>query len=183
MIMAVKKQSQKLQSILIDLHSGDEKKASKAIKSLEAHGNATVIKDLAECLLNTSSEVNKSEIMELLSSLKDSTIAVEMIEVISDEYFLKVRQPLLSAVWNMKVDFSNYIDDFVQIAVEGDFLEALDCLTIIENLDGPFLEEDILECQLHLKKYLESGERDDQKTHILSEIAIKLKEFDQSLME
>ncbi len=183
MIMAVKKQSQKLQSILIDLHSGDEKKASKAIKSLEAHGNATVIKDLAECLLNTSSEVNKSEIMELLSSLKDSTIAVEMIEVITDEHFLEVRQPLLSTVWNMKVDFSNYIDDFVQIAVEGDFLEALDCLTIIENLDGPFLEEDILECQLHLKNYLESGERDDQKTHILSEIAIKLKEFDQSLMD
>ncbi len=181
--MAVKKQSQKLQSILGDLHSGDEKKASKAIKSLEAHGNSSVIKDLAECLLNTTSPVNKSEILELLSSLKDSTIAVEMIEVITDEYFLDVRQPLLSTVWNMKVDFSNYIDDFVQIAVEGDFLEALDCLTIIENLDGPFMEEDILECQLHLKKYMEKDERDEQKSHILSEIAIKLKEFDQSLMD
>ena len=181
--MAVKKQSQKLQSILSDLHSGDEKKVSKAIKSLEANGNSTVIRELAECLLHTTSEVNKKEILELLSSLKDSSISVEMIEVIGDEHFLKVRQPLLSTIWNMKVDFSNYVDDFVQIAVEGDFLEALDCLTIIENLDGPFMEEDILECQLHLKNYLEKNIQDEQKAHILSEIAIKIKEFDQSLMD
>ncbi len=181
--MAVKKQSQKLQSILSDLHSGDEKKASKAIKSLEMNGNSTVIRELAECLLRTTSEVNKKEILELLSSLKDSSISVEMIEVIGDERFLKVRQPLLSTIWNMKVDFSNYVDDFVQIATEGDFLEALDCLTIIENLDGPFMEEDILECQLHLKNYLEKNVRDEQKAHILSEIAIKIKEFDQGLMD
>ena len=178
------KYSQKMQAILADLHSDDEKKVSKAIKSLETNGNAKIICELAECMLQSTSELNKREIIELLSSLKDSSSAVEIIDVICDPRFIEIRQPLLTAVWNMKVDFSNYVDDFVQIAVEGDFLEALDCLTIIENLEGPFMEEDILECQLHLKSYLEGNNTNDaQKAYVLSEIALKIKEFNQELMD
>ena len=83
-----------------------------------------------------------------------------------------------------KVDFSDYIDDFVLIATNGNFMEALDCLTIIENLEGPFMEENILECQLHLKAYLEKDHpKDDQKAHVLSEIAIKIKEFNEQLID
>lgn len=183
-LMTQVKLSQKLKSILSDLHSEDEKKVSKAVKSLESHGNAHAIRSLAEALLKSKSEKNKSEIIELLSSLKDTSTIVEMIEVLTDEMFLPIRQQLLMTIWNMKVDFSNYIDDFVEIAVNGDFMEALDCLTIIENLEGPFMEENILECQLHLKNYLEKpGEKDPQKAHILSEIAIKIKEFNEDLQD
>ena len=182
--MTQAKVSQKLQTILTGLHSKDEKKVSKAIKSLESHGNAHAIKSLAEALLNSESEKNKGEIIELLSSLKDTSTVVEMIEVISDKTFLPIRQQLLSTIWNMKVDFSDYVDDFVEIAVNGNFMEALDCLTIIENLEGPFMEENILECQLHLKSYLEqTGVKDEQKAHILSEIAIKIRDFNEDLQD
>lgn len=180
--MATAKITQKLQTILNDLHSSDEKKVSKAIKTLETHGNAHAIKSLAEALLNSDSELNKREIIELLSSLKDTSTVVEMIEVLNDKMFLPIRQQLLTTIWNMKVDFSDYLDDFVEIAVNGDFIEALDCLTIIENLEGPFMEENILECQLHLKNYLEQPEaKDPQKAEILSEIAMKIREFNEDL--
>lgn len=180
--MAAAKLTQKLQTILNDLQSNDEKKVSKAIKSLEANGNAHVIKPLADLLMNTESDKNKSEVLELLSSLKDTSTVVEMMEVITDESYLPVRQELLSTIWNMKVDFSDYIDDFVEIASKGDFLEALDCLTIIENMEGPFMEENILECQLHLKNYLEvPGAKEEKKAEILSEIAIKIRDFNEDL--
>ncbi|MEJ6616731.1 MAG: hypothetical protein QNL61_07445 [Crocinitomicaceae bacterium] len=182
--MATSKLTQKLQAILNDLQSKDEKKVSKAIKSLESHGNAHAIKSLAEVLLSSDSEQNKNEVLELLSSLKDTSTVVEMIEVIADKTFLPIRQALLSTIWNMKVDFSDYVDDFVEIAAKGDFLEALDCLTIIENLEGPFMEENILECQLHLKNYMEvPGAKDERKAEILSEIAIKIRDFNQDLQD
>lgn len=182
--MADVKISKKLQTILDDLNSSDEKKVLKAIKSLESNGNANVIKPLADLLLKSDSEKVKSAIIELLSSLKDSTIVVEMVEVISDENYLSVRQDLLATIWNMKVDFSDYIDEFVEIATKGDFMEALDCLTIIENLEGPFMEENILECQLHLKNYLEEpGAKEEKKAEILSEIAIKIREFNEDLQD
>lgn len=182
-IMAEKK-NQKLKEILKDLSSSDPKLISKAVKALESNGDSSVIKPLVDKLLSGVNEKNQGEIVELLSSLKDTSVVVEMMDVIEDEKYRSIRQVLLSTIWNTKVDFSDYIDEFVGIAVDGDFMEALDCLTIIENLEGPFMEENILEAQLHLKRYLEETTQEDaQKAHILSEIALKIKEINESLMD
>lgn len=183
--MADNKQKQKIQLILKDLFSKDTKVVSKAIKSLEKNGDSSVIRPLAERLCVDISEKNEKELLELLSSLKDTSVVVEMMDVLADDSFEKIRQKLLTTVWNMKVDFSNYIDEFVEIAVHGSFLEALDCLTIIENMEGPFMEENILESQLHLKAYLENQKlaKDEQKAHILSEIAIAIKDINENLMD
>jgi hypothetical protein len=182
--MADKKKENKINVILQDLHSDDSKKVSKAIKSLEAHGDVSFIKPLAQRLLDGVSEQNKSEIVELLSSLKDTSVTADMMDIIDDEKFLPIRQTILSTIWNTKVDFSDYIDDFVEIAVKGDFMESLDCLTIIENLEGPFMEENILEAQLHLKGYMEdSAPKDEKKAQMLSEIAIVLKDINENLQD
>lgn len=182
-MMADKKKDTKLKQILMDLATDDGKKISKAIKALEAHGDPSVIKPLCEKLLSGVSEKNQKEILELFSSFKDSNVTAEMMDAIEEERYLPIRQLLLSTVWNTKVDFSDYIDEFVQIAVEGDFMETLDCLTIIENLEGPFMEENILEAQLHLKNYLESGDKDEQKAQLLSEIALLLKDINRNLQD
>ncbi len=181
--MATKK-DQKLKVILDELRSDDLKKAAKAIRSLEEYGDATVIKPLFALLNEGLPEKLEAEVLELLCSLKDTSVVVEFMEVLEDEAMISIRPMVLTSIWNMKVDFSAYIDDFVLIASKGSFLEALDCLTIIENLEGPFMEEDILEAQLHLKDYLENGDRSDvQKAEILSEIAILLKEINMNLMD
>lgn len=183
-VMADKKQAAKLKQILADLNGADEKKISKAVKSLEAHGTADVIKPLAEKLLAGASERNQREIVELLCSLKDSSVTAKMMDVIEDERFVPIRQTMLSTVWNTKVDFSDYIDEFVLIAIRGDFMETLDCLTIIENMEGPFMEENVLECQLHLKNYLEdSSAKDPQKAQLLSEIALVIKDINERLQD
>ena len=182
--MADKKKS-KLIEIIKDLKSTDPKKMSKAIKSLEIHGDTSVLRVMCDRLLEGDlNEKNSKEIMEFISSLKDSSAAVEMIDLINDDKYLSIRQPLLTTIWNMKVDFSGYIDEFVHIAVFGDFMETLECLTIIENMEGPFMEEDILESQLHLKRYLEGeGQQDKQKAQLLSEIALLIKDINEGLTE
>ena len=180
--MANKQEQQRLAKIMEDLYSADLKKGKKAIKSLESHGNASVIKPLAELLLKGTP--HEAEIIELLSSLKDTSVTVEVMEVVEAEKFLSIRSNMLSVIWNTKVDFSDYIDEFVLIATTGDFMESIECLTIIENLEGPFMEENILECQLHLKNYLETNpSRDDQKAPILSEIALLIKDINMGLMD
>jgi hypothetical protein len=174
----------KLKQIMMDLATDDTKKISKAVKALEANGDSSVIKPMCEKLLTGVSEKNQREILELFCSFKDTSVTAEIMDVIEEERFRGIRQVLLSTIWNTKVDFSDYIDDFVQIAVNGDFMETLDCLTIIENLEGPFMEENILESQLHLKKYMEQpGARDEQKAQLLSEIALLLKDINRNLQD
>jgi hypothetical protein len=57
-------------------------------------------------------------------------------------------------------------------------MEALECLTILENLEGPFEEHHLLEAQLHLREYAQSdrAHEEDRKTNIISEIAMFIQE-------
>lgn len=179
------KQEQKLAAILADLKSDDAKVVKKALKSLEIHGNASTIKPLFALLKEGALEESlQTNVLELLCSLKDTSVIPEIMDVIDDEEMLDIRPLALMAVWNMKVDFSDYLDDFVLIAAQGTLMESVDCLTIIENLEGPFMEENVLESQLHLKNYLESGDSSDtQKAEIMSEIALLIKKINMELMD
>jgi len=176
------KQQLKINQILEDIKLNDPKKVSKSIKSLESHGDSSAILPLANLLLSGMNKKNEEEVVELLCSLKDTSTVVEVMDIIGDDRFLTIRPMMLSTVWNTKVDFSNYIDEFVEIAINGTLMETLECATIIENLEGPFMEENMLECHLHLKNYIESSDpKDEHKAFLLSEIAIKIKDINETL--
>ena len=171
-------QSKKIATLIADLKSGNAKKISTALKTLEASGNVQILEPLAEVLKDGVLEDSHKEIVEFLSSMKDSTAIDEMMRLLNEARFIGIRQVLLTTIWNSPLDYSYYLPDFVDIAVEGNFLEALDCLTIIENMEGPFEERHVLESQLFLRDYIESKEpKDPQKQHIMSEIAIFIKDL------
>lgn len=165
------------------LVSGDEKQVKKALSGLKADGDATVIVPLADLLLSDQEDKKyQKDILEIFSSLKDTSTVDTMIEVIRDERYLPVRQLLLSTIWNTSLDYTGYLSDFVLIACEGDFLEALDCLTILENLPGEIEERHVLEAQWHLKEYLEdTAPKEGRKAQIISEIALFIKDADRNI--
>ena len=100
-------------------------------------------------------------------------------EIVNDPGYAAQQVKLLSTIWNSPLDYSSYLAEFVSLAVKGDFMVTLECLTIIENLEGPFIESSILESQLLLKDYHEGlYQKDQQKDHLISEIALLLKDMD-----
>ncbi|MCF8415491.1 MAG: HEAT repeat domain-containing protein [Crocinitomicaceae bacterium] len=174
-----KQQQAKLNALSIELKSGNETKISAAIKILQTNGHANILPELVELLKTKPSQKIRAELMELLNDLRDSSVAETMIELIKDENNNSVLQELLSAIWASKVDYSQYLPEFIAIAVDGDFMIALECLTIIENLEGPFEERLVLESQLHLRDYVEdSTPKEEKKAKIMSEIALIIKDLD-----
>lgn len=174
-----KQQKLKIRQLIDDLSSGNELKISTAIKSLETNGDASVLEPMVSILLSDISSKNKAEVLEFLASLKDSSAIDEIMRLIADEKYLPIRKELLASIWNSKLDYSYFLPEFVEIACEGDFMEALECLTIIENLQNKFEERHILESKLHLKDYFENEEeKEPKKAQIISEIAILIKDFD-----
>lgn len=175
-----KKHSQKIQQLLVDLNSGDSVKIEKALKSLKVNGDVTILRPLAELLKKDLPELIISHILEFLGDLKATNTKEEIISILKDETFIAQRQQILSTIWNCTIDYSEYIAEFVEIACDGNFMEAFECLTILDNLEGPFEERHILECQLHLKDYMEDATvaKDPQKAQIMSDIALLIKSFD-----
>ncbi|MEJ6797749.1 MAG: hypothetical protein QNK75_01820 [Crocinitomicaceae bacterium] len=174
--------SSKIKQLVSDLFQKDEKKVIKTIVLLEGDGDASVIRPLCELYLENKSEKINGKIVEFLSKLSDSSATKEMIEVIRDEKFEKVRQDLLNTMWQSKLDYTPFLADFVAIACDGSFLEAFECMTIIDNLEGPFEESQTLESQLYLKEYLEAEKgKDKQRDQMVSDIAVLIKDFDRSI--
>lgn len=174
-----KKMTIKVKQIIETLNSGNELKISSAISTLQTNGDPSILEPLIRLLLTDLSSKNRTEIVEFLCSLKDSRAVDEMMRIIADTNYLSLRQVLLSTLWNSKLDYSYFLPEFVEIAVDGNFMEALECLTIIENLEGTFEERHILESQLHLSDYVKDTDpKDPQKAQIMSEIALLIKDFD-----
>lgn len=168
-----------LKPIIEELNSGKVANIKKALKSLQVNGDASVIKPLANVLKSKISPEIDLEIIGFLSDLKDTSVKQEVVDVLNEDDYLDVRHQILTSIWNCKIDYSEFIADFVAIACDGNFMETFECLTILENLEGPFEERHILECQLLLKEYIESNSAvDKKKSQVMSDIASLIKSFD-----
>ncbi len=74
---------------------------------------------------------------------------------------------MLFAIWSSNLDACDHIPVIVNVACKSDFMVALEALTLIENLEGPFNEEDLMEGMIHINEYM-SGPLDDKEGLIKS---------------
>jgi hypothetical protein len=171
----------KIGEAIADLKSDSQVKALAALKILETIGDKSVLPTLIEVLYKKDASLTKA-ILELIANIQDQEIAEDLVEAIRNENDPSIRQQLLTTIWNSKLDFSESLAEFVSLATVGDFLQALECLTILENLSGPFEEHQLLESQLYLKDYAEDlEEKEDRKHQIISEIALFIKDQNEGI--
>jgi len=172
------KQNKKIERLIADLKSDKQQTVLNSLTALHAEGDPSVLEPILALLLVSTDDKIKLAIINLFSDLKDSSVIEPMVQLLKLATYRSIRQELLATIWNSPLDYSYYLPEFVEFAAEGSFMEALECLTIIENLEGPFEERHVLEAQLHLKDYVESNPpKDDQKAKIMSEIAIIIKDL------
>ena len=175
--MAEKKISKSLQSAITDLGSGDKKRMDQGIGVISSKGHVGVIKPLIDLLINSKDPYLHKRIGELLSNIQDKHACEIIMDFVRNEKYKDVRTEILNSIWCSKLDYSAYIADFVAIAVEGDLIQSVECLTAIENMTGPFNESDLLEAQLFLQEYHSNRkEGSDQKNQIISDIALFIKD-------
>lgn len=180
--MSTKLKTQKINQLLIDLKSESESKISTAILELASVGELNVIPELIEVLKDNSNPVRQKLVSKLLKDIQISGATEMFIELLRKEENPETLKLILPILWESRLDFSEYLADFVQFSVSGDYLNSLDCLTMIENMPGPFTESQLLEAQLHLKEFIEKKEfYDERKAQILSEIALFVKDQNEGI--
>ena len=180
-VTSSKQRKLKIANLLADIQSGQASKTTTALDALQVVGDESVIEPL---ILEMGKGNATGEILEFLSSLKNTPAKAKIMECVLNPTLKAQQQLVLSSVWNSPLDYSEYLSTFVKLAVSEDFMTTLECLTIIENLEGPFEEQSVLESQLFLKEYLD-GEypKTKEKNQLISEIAILIKDIDRNLQD
>jgi len=175
--MADKKISKNLKKAIIDIGSGDQKNIEKGLKFISEKGSPEIIKDLVELLMKSKDVVLRKKIEGLLADVQKEEAIEIIMDLVKDDKYSTVRTNILNSIWNSKLDYSRYIADFVFLAIEGDLMQSVECLTAIENMMGPFEEHYLLEAQLYLKEYHSNRINESkQKNEIISDIALFIKD-------
>ena len=180
--MATKKITIPLKKALVDLESDDAKKMDKAIQTISTSGNIAVLSELIKLLSTTENKGLKKKLIALFSDIIDEDAKVIIMENLNDDACDEVKNDLINVVWNSKLDFSEFIADFVALSLQGDFMRSMECLTAIENMAGPFEEHHLLEAQLYLKEYYSTHNlQKSQKDEIIGDIAIFIRDQNEGI--
>lgn len=165
----------KVKELIKELERGNEQQQIKAIKALKTHGNETVIEPLLILLASRPVVEIEEEIIDLLNTTKSTKVPAEIARALGDKRFVEIRQILLTTIWNSGLDYRPYLSEIVTVATEGEMMDALECITIIENLDGELTEEQIFEPLLVLTAYMgENSKETGPKMDMLKEVTATL---------
>jgi hypothetical protein len=181
--MATQKENrqQKMSALMLDVNSGEFSKVKEALSGLKQYGDATIIEPLLTLLHDTADRQIHQEIHTFLADIHQPAAIDEFFKVLAKTTKESEKQTILNILWNSKLNFSGKIKELMHYAVEGDFMTALECLTLLENLEGPFAEEDLIEAQLTLSKYANHPTKSEQKDQLISDIAVWLRDLEENL--
>lgn len=166
--MAVKRNDNKFNNIIKDLQGSDTQKVLTAIKQLRKSGKPEAIEPLLDVYLsNKNSEVQQA-ITELLFDLKAENTTSAIIDAIENDKYLSIKAFLISIFWQSGLDASNHLDTLVQEAVNGDFSICLEVLTVIENFDATFGEDEVNDLIFDLEENIDSEENEEKQKLLIS---------------
>jgi hypothetical protein len=150
------------------LFSANTDEVIATVNTLKEKGNKEYLPLLFELLrLQPEAEIQK-EILQLLGSIKDKETIPVFIEAIEDEKFSSIKKTLLNSCWQSGLDFSKYLNTFVDVVINEEWEVAFEAFTVIENLENFPPEEEIKNIKLKAARALKISS--DQKAYFLEEI-------------
>lgn len=176
-----KNKQQQLHQWLKELSAKEDAAFKNALESISANGDISVIEPTAHIMFKMSDRGRRHLLSEFFANIEKEAAKDELIRVIQELEQPEHQAELLNTIWNSRMDFSEFLVEFVELAIDGTLEIAIECHTIIENMDGPFDEADILEAKLLLGSYDKHESRRPEKDFLIHDIGIFLERMDSDL--
>jgi hypothetical protein len=141
-------------------------KAEQFQKTIEASSDEAIIGLLAELretgedymlptilslLFSARSEKLKNEVVNFLVDLKRKSSIDTIIEAIRQNKRSKDIHLLVSVCWQSRLDFTPYVDTFIDIMEHGNYQGCLEAFTVIENMTENLSGEQLNELKAKFK--------------------------------
>ncbi|GAB4375812.1 MAG: hypothetical protein Kow0075_02450 [Salibacteraceae bacterium] len=162
----MKAEDKKRKELIDDLRSGNETKVIAALKRVPSEGSVEMIEPLLELLeTNPSREVGKL-LDNVLNNLKNPHSVDGIVKWLKNPAKKALHARLLSAIWHSGLPVSEHVVVFTQLAIDGDYMTAVEVMTVLDNTEG-FTDEDLSESIRILDKAIETP---SDKTELLGNI-------------
>lgn len=170
----------KREAIKKELFSGDEATVLGAVKKCEKDGNESLIQPLLIVFRDAEDSAIRKEIRKLLETLKVSKGEDILIEALASDEFKSIAGDIMSFLWNSGFQPDHHIELIVNKALEGDFMCAVEGLTLLESLNGPVDEASLAQGLIDVRGFLlEHKDTDNQNFPIALNIYEVLSGFEE----
>ncbi len=160
-----------------NLKSNNTEIVLQTIEGIRATGTGAQFTELAELLHQTKNKDIKKQILKLFSELKSTDTIPLMIDALQNKRYKSELKDLLSCCWQNGLNYSSWLNLFINIVINEEFLVSFEAFTVIENMYGKIDDEIIAQELARIDSSLEFADR--QKKYLLNE----LKEIIQNLPE
>lgn len=127
-----------------DLKAKDENNVLAALDQIAKKGTILSADPIMELFLsNPSTEVDE-RLRTILTSLKTTEMLDVLIQWLSDDKSKEHQDFLISCIWESGFPAESHAELLVDFAIKGDYLVALEVLTVIENLEVTLPEGQVL---------------------------------------
>lgn len=140
------------------------------LTELRETGEDYMLPTILNLLFSGRSEKLKNEVVNFLVDLKNKSSIDTIVEAIRQNKRSKDIHLLVSVCWQSRLDFTPYIDIFIDIMEYGNYQACLEAFTVIENMTKNLSGEQLSE----LKAKIKTIKTDNPETKPLVEELSKL---------
>jgi hypothetical protein len=145
------------------------------LDSIRKEGFIDYLPIIADLFVKEKSATVRDKISSVFQDLKDTRGVQGIMELLKHTSNNELKSMLLTACWSSSLDFSGYLEDFVDIALEGEYMQIFEVVTVVENFEH-IPSQDQLDRSL---KRVETNimESSDLKGEMLNQLLLVLKSF------
>lgn len=156
-------QQRKLEEIRNDLFSGNDALVAKAISRCEEEGTAPLVEPLLAFYASAAPEVLRARVATLLGSLKVSNVESYFLQALANRNWKHIHKDVVGFMWNTGLQPVDAIALISEQAASGDYALTLECLTLLESIEDPISEEQLLESISIIHKAISETDDSDFK--------------------
>ncbi len=137
------------------LYSSDTENIKKLLDILRENGNTQILPDIIKLYKGYKGTELGKFIYNFLSDLKSKDAPQIFVSFIKDNEYRNIREDLVTLCWQTGLDFSDFLDDFIDLFINSELKTAFDAFTVIEyfeNTTPQDAEKAIEKLQLNIDK-------------------------------
>ncbi len=157
-----------IEEVKRDLFSGNDVLVMKALNKSREKGTPEFVEPLIALYAGTTNDTFKAEISDMLSTLKVTKIEQVFTQALVNQSYKHIRKDLLAFMWSSGLQPVKSVSVITDMALEGPFEVTLEALTLLESIEDPIEEDQILDGVTRVKQAIGSTKDEGLKT-LLSE--------------
>lgn len=130
------KRAEVINNLTLDLKSKDERKIISALKRIPHEGSSDMIEPMLDLVMSGPSDDVRILLEKILFSLKDTACIPALLSALQSEKYKSIHFIILGAFWQSGLDVSQDLSIIVGSATGGDYMTAVEAMSIIENSEG-----------------------------------------------